>query len=85
MEAMLTGNIPIASRVGWVPELMNSNFLSNFLVKPYSSEDLLRKIFFIINMDDQTIKEKSRVLKIYIKSLIQNYRPEEKLAKLFRG
>ncbi len=85
MEAMLTGNIPIASRVGGVPELMNSNFLSNFLVKPYSPEDLLKKISFIINMDNQTIKERSRVLKTHIKSLIQDYGPEEKLAKLFGG
>jgi len=55
MEAVLTQTIPIASKVGGVPEIIISDKLKEFIFEPGSSKMLYDRIAFILSIDRKEV------------------------------
>lgn len=57
LESMVMGTIPVASRVGGVPEIVEGTPAERYLFKPGDSEELAEKIENVTNMPKEEIIE----------------------------
>jgi len=56
-EAMLHGTIPIASKVGGVPEIVQGSFAEKMLFKPNDVEELVDKMEATLTMSNEQITD----------------------------
>jgi len=56
LEASILGTIPIASRVGGVPELLGGTIAQQYTISPGSAEDLVKRVVEIFSLDANEIK-----------------------------
>jgi glycosyltransferase involved in cell wall biosynthesis len=57
IEAMLSGTIPIASRVGGVPEIVGETLAKKFVFEPNNADELAEKIMSLMAMSKEEIKD----------------------------
>ncbi|MEM2196985.1 MAG: glycosyltransferase family 4 protein, partial [Sulfolobales archaeon] len=83
MEAMLMGTIPIASKVGGVPEIVGETYAEKMLFEPGNVEELLNKIESVLTMSSEQIANVGRRLR---EAILKKFDPEvikRKLIKVF--
>lgn len=83
LEAMLYGTIPIASKVGGVPEIVQGSFAEKMLFQPASAEELVDRMESTLGMSNEQIRNvglnlRRSILKRFNRDII-----ESKLTKLF--
>ncbi|MEM3941927.1 MAG: glycosyltransferase, partial [Candidatus Bathyarchaeia archaeon] len=66
MEALLTGTLPVASKVGGVPEIVEKTCAEDFLIPPNMHERLLEAIETITGYDKRHFE------KYFIHNLVNN-------------
>ncbi|MEM2297824.1 MAG: glycosyltransferase family 4 protein [Ignisphaera sp.] len=83
MEAMLMGTIPIASKVGGIPEIVGGTYAEKMLFKPGNIEELLNKIESVLTMSSEQIANVGHRLR---EAILKKFDPEvikRKLIKVF--
>ena len=55
LESMLSGTIPIASRVGGVPEIVKGTFAEKMLFKPGDVDELVDRIQILLSLSNEQI------------------------------
>ncbi|MEM1510937.1 MAG: glycosyltransferase family 4 protein [Thermofilaceae archaeon] len=83
MEAMLMGTIPIASKVGGVPEIVGETYAEKMLFEPGNVEELLNKMESVLTMSSEQIANVGRRLR---EAILKKFDPEvikRKLIKVF--
>ncbi len=55
LEAMLVGTIPIASKAGGVPEIVNGTYAERMLFKPGAADELADKIEHVFSMSKEDL------------------------------
>jgi glycosyltransferase involved in cell wall biosynthesis len=76
VEAMLIGTVPIASRVGGVPEVVEGAAAERFLFKPGNVEEFISKIESLVSLSkdevtDIGVKLKEKASKLFDKGRIE--------------
>lgn len=82
-EAMLHGTIPIASRVGGVPEIVQGSYAEKMLFQPGSAEELAQRMESILTMNNEQITDVGLGLR---ESILKRFNPEtteKRLMELF--
>ncbi|MEM3610244.1 MAG: glycosyltransferase family 4 protein [Candidatus Anstonellales archaeon] len=79
IEAMLLGTIPIASKIGGVPEIVQGTFAEKMLFQPGNYEELAERIEFLSSFSAEQIKDIIQELR---GSLIKKFDPENTLVKI---
>jgi len=62
VEAVALGTIPIAAKVGGIPEIIRSTYTEKMLFTPKSVKDLTSKMSDLINMEKDLLKDMSEKL-----------------------
>jgi len=57
LEAMLAGTIPIASKVGGVPEIVKGSFAEKMLFEPCNVDELADRMESLLSMSNEQIKD----------------------------
>ncbi|MEM3393656.1 MAG: glycosyltransferase family 4 protein [Candidatus Methanomethylicia archaeon] len=81
LESMVSNTLPIASRVGGVPEIVNGTFAEKLLIKPMDENDLIEKIITVASMSNRSIIDKSSKLREHI---IKKFNIEDIKSKLLQ-
>lgn len=84
-EAMLLGTIPIASRVGGVPEMVAGSFAERMLFRPGDSSELLERMETVLSMSDAQISDLAPTLREHINGRFDEKRIRLKLQQLFQN
>ena len=84
-EAMALGTIPVAFRVGGVLELISSTRAKDFLIKPSSSEALIKAIMKLVLLTPDQIKKLGHELRQHILNVISNVEIKNKLTTILRS
>lgn len=83
VEAMLSGTIPIASRVGGVPELVKGTYAEKMLFPPGNHKELKNRMKRIMELPESEIKEIGQDLRLEIKRNLDQEENKKKLLRLF--
>ena len=57
VESMIAGSIPIAARVGGVPEIVGETYTERFLFRPGSVEEFVSRIEEVISMKREDVHD----------------------------
>ncbi|MEM4474774.1 MAG: glycosyltransferase family 4 protein, partial [Candidatus Bathyarchaeia archaeon] len=83
MEAMLTGTIPIASKVGGVPEIVGGTYAEKMLFEPGNVEELVSRMESVLTMSSEHIVDVGHRLR---EAVLKKFNPEvveRELIKVF--
>ncbi|MCR8456022.1 MAG: glycosyltransferase family 4 protein, partial [Crenarchaeota archaeon] len=83
IEAMLMGTIPIASKVGGVPEIVGRTYAEKMLFEPGNVEELLDRMESLLTMSSEQITDVGHKLR---EAVLKKFDPEiikRKLIKVF--
>jgi len=83
MEAMLMGTIPIASKVGGIPEIVSGTYAEKMLFEPGNVEELVSRMESVLTMSSEQIADVGRRLR---EAVLKKFDPEvvkRKLIKVF--
>jgi len=82
-EAMLHGTIPIASKVGGVPEIVQGSLAEKMLFQAGNVEELVDKMEAILTMSNEQITDVGRSLRQSILERFNSETTQNKLMELF--
>jgi glycosyltransferase involved in cell wall biosynthesis len=83
LETMLTGTLPVASRVGGIPEIIEGTDAERFMFAPGCSEEMADKIETALSLSqDQLINVGSKLRKVTLKRF-SNEVTEKRLLEVF--
>jgi len=57
MEAMLMGTIPIASKVGGVPEIVGETYAEKMLFEPRDVDEFVERMKYVLSMTQEELKD----------------------------
>ncbi|MEM3583982.1 MAG: glycosyltransferase family 4 protein [Nitrososphaerales archaeon] len=83
MESMLAGTIPIASRVGGVPEIVGNTFAERMLFRPGDAEELVDKMEMLLSMSREQLVDISAELREKVLEKFDNERVKQQLLEVF--
>jgi len=83
MESMLAGTIPIASRVGGVPEIVENTFAEKMLFRSGDSEELVDKMEMLLSMSREQLVDISAELREKVLEKFDNERVKRQLLEVF--
>jgi len=84
VEAMISGTVPVASKVGGVPELLKDTPAESFMFKPGSEEDLARKILQLLTYSAREVLRSGDAIRQHALRLFNPEVIMEKLHKAFK-
>jgi glycosyltransferase involved in cell wall biosynthesis len=82
MESALAGTIPIASKVGGVPEIVEGTFAENMLFEPGNVDECVDKIESLLSMSNEKIEDVGSDLK---ESVYEKFGSEVVMGKLVKA
>jgi glycosyltransferase involved in cell wall biosynthesis len=85
VESMLTGTIPIASRVGAVPEIVKGTPAEEYMFTPGDVGELLDKVEKLVSQPREAIVDAGMKLREHALRLFNEGEIESKLLNLFRS
>lgn len=80
MEAMAVGTLPIASRVGGIPEIVSGTFAEEMLFRPYDTEGCAGRMEEVLAMSREQIVDVGFSLR---EAIMKKFDPEITQKKLF--
>jgi glycosyltransferase involved in cell wall biosynthesis len=83
VESMLIGTIPIASKVGGVPEVVEGTVAEGFLFKPGSVEEFINKIESLVLLSKGEVMDIGMKLKEKANELFDKERVEHEITNFF--
>ena len=83
MESMLAGTIPIASKVGGVPEIVGNTFAERMLFRPGDAEELVDKMEMLLSMSREQLIDISAELREKVLEKFDNERVKQQLLEAF--
>jgi glycosyltransferase involved in cell wall biosynthesis len=83
VESMLIGTIPIASKVGGVPEVVEGTVAEGFLFKPGSVEEFINKIESLVPLSKGEVMDIGMKLKEKANELFDKERVEHEITNFF--
>ena len=83
LEASLSATIPIASRVGGVPELLGGTIAQQYTISPGSAEDLVKRVVEIFSLDANEIKVLGYKLRNEVLQRLNPSGVEKKIFEIF--
>ena len=83
MEAIVAKIIPLASRVGGVPELVRNDMAKKLLFNPHSTSELIGKILLVSKLDINKVENISDKLKKHLQNKVNTQESVKKLISLF--
>jgi len=83
LESMLMGTIPIAARVGGVPEVVVGSPAEDYLFTPGNVDELMDKIELVLMQSKDYLLDISIKLREHVIKLFSIENPENKIANLF--
>ncbi|KXB07227.1 hypothetical protein AKJ52_00650 [candidate division MSBL1 archaeon SCGC-AAA382C18] len=84
MEAMLSGTIPVASRVGGVPEMVRGTYGEELLFDPENTKQQISKLETVLNLSENEIDKIGSNLKRKAEERFNSNRIANNLKELFR-
>jgi glycosyltransferase involved in cell wall biosynthesis len=81
MESMLAGTIPIASKIGGIPEMVRGTFAERTLFEVGDADELESKMELVVSMSDKQIADVGYAL---IGAALKKFNPEIVKRKLLR-
>jgi glycosyltransferase involved in cell wall biosynthesis len=84
VESMLTGTIPVASRVGGVPEIVEGTPAEEYMFTPGDTGELLDRVEKLISQPREAIVDTGIKLREHALRLFNEREIESKLLNLFR-
>jgi glycosyltransferase involved in cell wall biosynthesis len=85
VESMLTGTIPVASRVGGVPEIVEGTPAEEYMFTPGDAGELLDKVEKLVSQPREAIVDTGMKLREHALRLFNEREIENKLLNLFRS
>lgn len=85
MEAMLLGTIPIASKIGGIPEMLNGSPAERFLFEPRDVDGLLEKINLLRNYTEDEIDKTAEKLRENAEKKFNPKHIQEKFLEILEG
>ncbi|MEM3526036.1 MAG: glycosyltransferase family 4 protein, partial [Candidatus Jordarchaeaceae archaeon] len=82
IESMLAGTIPIASRVGGVPEIVNGTFAERMLFEPDNVEKLIDKMESVLSLSMEQIIDIGKSLRENILKQFNSYTIRKQLRSI---
>jgi len=79
VEAMFIGTIPVASRIGGVPEILEGTIAESFMFKPNDTEETADKIERLLTMSKESVLTLGENLKKHIIRLIERESIESRM------
>jgi glycosyltransferase involved in cell wall biosynthesis len=83
LESMLMGTIPIAARVGGIPEVVVGSPAEDYLFTPGNVDELMDKIELVLTQSKDYLLDISIKLREHVIKLFSIENPENKIANLF--
>jgi glycosyltransferase involved in cell wall biosynthesis len=83
LEAMLSGTIPIASKVGGVPEIVEGSFAEKMLCKPYNVDELADRMESLLAMSNEQIVDVGLSLREAVLNKFDSEAMKKKLIEIF--
>ncbi|MEM0010812.1 MAG: glycosyltransferase family 4 protein [Candidatus Bathyarchaeia archaeon] len=83
MESMLAGTIPIASRVGGVPEIVENTFAEKMLFRPGDAEELVDRMEMLLSMSREQLADIGAELREKTLKKFDNERVKRQLLEVF--
>jgi glycosyltransferase involved in cell wall biosynthesis len=81
---MLAGTIPVASRVGGVPEIIRGSPAEEYLFTPGDTNEFIDRIKKLLSQSKRDITDIGMKLREHILRLLNEERIESKLTSLFK-
>jgi glycosyltransferase involved in cell wall biosynthesis len=85
VESMLTGTIPVASRVGGVPEIVEGTPAEEYMFTPGDAGELLDRVEKLVSQPREAIVDAGMKLREHALRLFNEREIESKLLNLFRS
>jgi glycosyltransferase involved in cell wall biosynthesis len=85
VEALLAGTIPIASKVGGVPEIIRGSPAEEYLFTPGDINEFIDSIEKLLSQSKKDIVDAGIKLREHILRLLNEERVESKFADLFKS
>jgi glycosyltransferase involved in cell wall biosynthesis len=85
VESLLTGTIPIASKVGGVMEIVNNTPAEKFLFTPGNLDEFISKIEMLISLSKKEILDIGTKLREYATNLFKRDEIEKKILNTFES
>jgi len=83
VESMLMGTMPVAARVGGVPEIVGGSPAEEYLFTPGDVEELGDKIEALLSLSKESIVDAGMKLRDHVLKLFNSEEIENKIANLF--
>jgi len=84
VEAMLSATVPIASRVGGVPELLKDTPAESFMFMPTSEEEMARKILQLLTYSAREVLRSGSAVRRHALRLFSTEVTRKKLYEVFK-
>jgi glycosyltransferase involved in cell wall biosynthesis len=84
LEAMALGTIPVASRVGGVPEIIGDCPAKKFLFKPEDVNDLIEKLMILALQSKERVLDLGMKCRDHVGEMLNNENIERKIVEAFK-
>jgi glycosyltransferase involved in cell wall biosynthesis len=85
VESLLTGTIPIASKVGGIPEIIKGTPAENFLFTPGDIDEFISKIEMLISLSKDNVENISIRLREHVPRIFDEKSIKSNLTSLFES
>ncbi|MEM3680042.1 MAG: glycosyltransferase family 4 protein [Metallosphaera sp.] len=85
MESMVMGTMPVASRVGGVPEIVGGTFAERLMYKPNDVSELTEQIEYVLSISREQLTNISLSLRENVLKRFNRESVKEELVKAFLG
>ncbi|MEM2780193.1 MAG: glycosyltransferase family 4 protein [Candidatus Bathyarchaeia archaeon] len=83
LESMLCGTIPIASKVGGIPEIFDGELSNDFLFDPLKVDELVKKMSTLTSMDIRKVNELGLTISKEVREKFNAKTTVERITKIF--
>lgn len=83
LESMIMGTLPIASRVGGVPEIVEGTFAENYMFTPNDADELAKRMECVLSMSVEQLTNIGLSLREAVLRRFNQESIREKLVKVF--
>jgi glycosyltransferase involved in cell wall biosynthesis len=83
LECLQSGTIPIASKVGGIPEIVEGTFAENMLFTPGNTDELVERMRFVSSLPKETIQDIGFALRESVQKKFDNEKTREDLLNIF--
>jgi glycosyltransferase involved in cell wall biosynthesis len=85
IESLLTGTIPIASKIGGIIEIVDNTPAENFLFTPGNLDEFISKIEMLISLSKNEVLDIGAKLRDYATNLFKRDEIEKKILNIFES